>query len=133
MDKQEKAELERVLDKLEKAKDNITTEEVGIVYVNSGMCWLGDPGEFVPHKDEQWCFAEHPQVANWELLCEQMKDVKQAKVITEKNARTNWDNVGVIVRTGHGDGYYPVSIKRDGMGRVMSVTVEFFNYDEEQA
>jgi len=132
MDKKQKAELELVLDKLEKAKDNITTETVGNVYVSAGMCWLGDPGEFVPHKNEPWGFADHPQVANWELLCEQMKDVKQAKVITEKNGRDR-ENVGVIVRTGHGDGYYPVSIKRDGMGRVMSVTVEFFNYDEEQA
>mgnify|MGYP003127028491 FL=1 len=124
MEKEQQMELEAALDQLEKAKDNITTKTVGHINVNAGMCWLGDPCEFVPNNDEPWHLSEHPQVKNWTLLCEQMKDVKQAKAISE--------GVGVIVRTGHGDGYYPVNVKTDGMGRVMSVTVEFFNYDEEE-
>jgi hypothetical protein len=35
------------------------------------------------------------------------------------------NTVGVVVRTGYGDGCYPVNIKLNAEGRVMSVTVTF--------
>jgi hypothetical protein len=43
--------------------------------------------------------------------------------------RITKNSVGTIVRTGYGDGVYPVTIKLNHEGRVKSVTVTFIDDD----
>ena len=122
MSKVDKKELEEVFARLAQEP---TTEVVGHINVNAGMCWIGDPCEFVPNEGKEWGLAKNPQAKTWEVLCEEMREKNEAKTIKENDG---YDGVAVVVTTGDGDGYYPVTIKRDGMGRIMSATVEFLKH-----
>tara|TARA_Y100001963_G_C6641604_1_gene381254 strand:- start:285 stop:668 length:384 start_codon:yes stop_codon:yes gene_type:complete len=121
MKKVDKKELEEVFARLAQEP---TTEVVGHINVNAGMCWIGDPCEFIPNEGQEWGLAKNPQAKTWEVLCEEMSGRNEAKTIEG----FDYDGVGIVVSTGDGDGYYPVTIKRDGMGRIMSATVTFLKY-----
>ncbi|MAK89477.1 MAG: hypothetical protein CL995_04845 [Euryarchaeota archaeon] len=124
MTEEDKKELEEILARLEQEP---TTEVAGYINVNAGMCWIGDPCEFVPDEGEDWGLANNPQAQNWKALCKEMRGKNPAITINEKDG---FEGVGVVVSTGDGDGYYPVTVKRDGVGRIMSATIEFMKERE---
>lgn len=102
--------------KAPKAPKAPTWEKVGEVGVDAGLMWLGDP-----------CYVLHEEKKpkdigkDWEDFCSQMGD--------EDAVQFNYDlghaGLGVCVRTGYGDGVYPVEVKRKD-GRVKEVRIRFF-------
>lgn len=97
-------------------------ETVGMIGVDAGLCWLGDP-----------CYILHTKTApkdigkNWRDLCDKMSDgtVTGGLDYRQFNYDTGHAGLGVVVQTGYGDGFYPVQIKRNAEGRIKEVRVKF--------
>lgn len=91
-------------------------EKVGVCGIDSGMIWIGDPSYCVtPDADN------HP-AETWEEFCEQIADTNGAK---QFDYDTGIAGLGVCVKSGHGDGVYPVYVRRDAKGRVMEARIVF--------
>ena len=43
----------------------------------------------------------------------------------ELEFHTGFSSAGVVISTAHGDGVYPVSVKRDKDGKILSATIDF--------
>jgi hypothetical protein len=91
-------------------------EQVGVCGVDSGMIWIGDPSYCVtPDADE------HP-AASWAEFCGQTDGMEAAKQFHFARGHAG---LGVCVRSGHGDGLYPVYVRRGADGCVMEVRIVF--------
>ena len=103
-----------------------TRVRVGVIGVDAGLCWLGDPC-YILH-------AENPPVDignSWGDFCDKL-DAKNhhGRGYTQfnydgPNGTAKNPGLGVLVSTGWGDGCYPVYATIDEDGRVASVTVDF--------
>ncbi len=105
---------------------NMNWKKVGVIGVDAGCCWLGDPCYCVtPDRD---C---HP-ASTWQKFCDilQDKDFDQ-KGHLQFNYPLGHPGLGVLVQAGHGDGEYPVYIKKNNEGRVLAVMVNFGDGDKE--
>ena len=107
-------------------KDYEYKKRVGVIGVDAGLCWLGDP-----------CYVLHTNAPpvdigkNWEDFC----DILEKKGQHDKgyaqldydgpNGTTNGPGLGVVVSTGWGDGEYPVYVTFSKDGRVSKVMVDF--------
>ena len=99
---------------------------VGYIGVDSGICWIGDPC-YILHKNP----PPKDIASNWISFCEELFD-RQVEGVTSfkhvfegiKGEASN-DGLGVAVRTGYGDGFYPVQIKYNKEGRISEVRVKF--------
>ena len=90
-------------------------EQVGVIGVDAGLCWVGDPCYCVtPDCDE------HP-AATWSKFC----DLIGSDRVRQFNFKMGHAGLGVAVSTGHGDGCYPVSVKRGHGGIIEAVMVDF--------
>ncbi len=93
-------------------------QKVGEIDVDAGLCWIGDPC-YIMGKDA----SSHPCVS-WSEFCEKLDD--SPKALWHKwNHPSGHSGLGVTVRTGYGDGTYPVSVKLNSEGRVLAVMVDF--------
>lgn len=98
-------------------RDSEDWEQVGEIGVDAGLCWIGDPC-YVVSKDashvwEKWSdFCDKLQEADW-------PDAK------------SFDGIGVAVRSGYGDGSYPVYVKRDVDGTILEAKVVFVEKENE--
>ena len=99
-------------------------EEIGVIGVDAGICWIGDPCYII--KDD----GEH-RAANlgkdWNEFCDKLSDLEY----TQFNYDAGHPGLGVCVQSGYGDGAYPVSITRSEDGRVKSVRVDFIEEPED--
>lgn len=90
-------------------------EKAGVIGVDAGLCWIGDPCYCVTPDAN-----EHP-AKTWDEFCDKLgsKDVKQ------------WDyarghpGLGVSMQSGYGDGPYNVYIRRNREGRIAAAMVVF--------
>lgn len=97
-------------------------EEVGLIGVDAGVCWVGDP-----------CYILHAEKApadigkNWGEFCDKLEE-------KGRPAQFNYDmghaGLGVVVSTGYGDGSYPVYVRRNSEGRIAEVRVVFIEEEE---
>jgi hypothetical protein len=91
-------------------------EKVGVVGVDAGTLYLGDPcyvlGERASHK------------AEGDAWCEQSKAAGYPSTL-QLNYRMGHAGLAVLVGTGYGDGCYDVEVKRTDDGRVAAVRVVF--------
>lgn len=84
-------------------------EKVGVVGVDTGQVWIGDP-------------------------CFQYENNPKRRPETGHEGVTEWDSqdgirqVGVTVDSGYGDGFYDVFVQRSD-GRIAAVMVEFIGED----
>lgn len=133
-DKQAKAEkihakaaaerVEHTVKTLENKETTMKTkwEKVGMIGVDAGLCWIGDPCYCVTPDAR-----DHP-AKTWQKFCDRLH-------AREKNGVTQWyydtgiPGLGVSVSTGYGDGVYPVSIRRNAEGRITEVRVKFIEED----
>lgn len=91
-------------------------EQVGVIGVDTGICWLGDP-----------CYVIHSALRNndlgqcWEdfVNSTMQSDTHQFKYNFGRAG------LGVSVTTGAGDGTYPVEVRRTTQGRIAEVRVTF--------
>ncbi len=106
-------------------------EEVGIIGVDAGLCWLGDPC-YIMGDD-----ASEKPAKTWSEFCDKLwekegldKNGNPERDYAQWNYKMGHAGLGVTVSTGWGDGSYPVYIKRNKEGRIAEVKVVF---DTEQS
>lgn len=86
-------------------------EMVGLIGVDSGMCWIGDPGYVFHHKDDDLGFIGK----NWSEFCLMVKhDITQFGI-----------NIGVCASNFGGDGAYLVYAKRTKNGTIKEIKIVF--------
>lgn len=90
-------------------------EKVGIIGVDAGLCWIGDPCYCITPD----C-TDHP-AETWSEFCDKISDGNY----TQFKYKLGHNGLGVCVQSGYGDGSYPVFIKRTDDGRVKEVKVVF--------
>lgn len=87
-------------------------QQVGTVYVDAGMVWVGDPC-YVMGDDAS------SRVHDWiKDFCDKLDMSKS--VDTPLGMGT-----GFAIESGYGDGEYPVYVAYDRDGRVKRITIEF--------
>lgn len=102
-------------------------KKVGVIGVDAGICWVGDPCYILHKKDE-----ERPKAIgkNWGEFCDILDSLHESQ--NDGALQLNYDmghpGLGVVVSTGYGDGEYPVyaRLKR---GRVAEIRVVFVDDD----
>ena len=97
---------------------DINWEQVGIIGVDAGLCWIGDPC-YIMGKDTNEQPAE-----TWEAFCDLLQK-NEVNGTMQWNYKMGHAGLGVTVSTGWGDGEYPVFIKRNKEGRIAEVKVVF--------
>ena len=106
-------------------------EKVGIIGVDAGLCWIGDPCYIVPKKGGELSGT----FANWDEFCTQLgaQDVAQGartEGVVSWPFKAGHKGLGVSVSSGYGDGTYPVYIKRGIDGRIAEAKVVFISDDD---
>ena len=104
-------------------------QKVGVIGVDAGLCWVGDPCYCVtPDADS------HP-AKSWPEFCEALDKHEQQDDVPEGVKQWNYQHgspgLGVSVQTGYGDGEYPVYVQYEG-GRVARVMVDFMQDEEDE-
>lgn len=98
-----------------------TWEQVGVIGVDAGLCWIGDPCYCVTPDA-----SEHP-AKTWGEFCTALaaKEEKSGdNRVAQWNTKRGQAGLGVTVDTG-GDGVYPVSVRRNKEGRIIEARVVF--------
>jgi|SRR6185312_3871311 len=105
-------------------------ENVGVITVDSGLCWIGDPC-YVIHNDKQKALGK-----TWDTFCNKLGK----KYPTRKQFKHDPGHagLGVCTSTGYGDGTYEVMakiIEDKSIGkRIAELRIIFINeneYDED--
>ena len=93
-------------------------QKIGVIGVDAGLCWVGDPCYILKDKDEER-YKELGQ--NWPDFCH--------KIGIAVHKQFNYDaghaGLGVCGSTGYGDGVYDVMAKFNEEGRVAEIKVVF--------
>lgn len=92
-------------------------EKVGVIGVDAGLCWIGDPC-YVVSKDASNVFE------TWDEFCSQLFK-NEISGVKQWNYAMGHAGLGVSVSTGYGDGEYPVYVKRNTEGRITEAKVVF--------
>lgn len=104
-----------------------TTRLAGFFAVDAGLCWIGDPCYFWPDdRNEQPRPVMKEAGAEWADFCNTLEQER-----FDERGTADFDGLGVVVSTGHGDGQYPVFVTYDEDGIVSRVTIEFLIGDTE--
>jgi len=92
-------------------------EKVGVIGVDAGLCWVGDPCYCVTPDA-----TDHP-APTWKQFCDMLGD--DYPTAKQFNYEMGHEGLGVCVSTGYGDGLYPVYVKKNAEGRIVRVMVKF--------
>ena len=103
-------------------------EKVGVVGVDAGMVWVGDP-----------CYIIHANPlpkdigANWGEFCAKFGEGQNGGWLQHRQFDYDGGHagLGVTVESGEGDGCYPVLVRHNDAGRIAEVRVIFINDDNE--
>lgn len=111
---------------IDKSKEDLYEEEIGVVGVDSGQIVICDPC----YIDSEWEQEEYTGNGtpkhnfSYNACCEKTAGDKETGQL---NFKLGHAGVGVVTRSGYGDGVYPVIATIDKTsGRVKSIRVEFF-------
>ncbi len=97
-------------------------EQVGVIGVDAGLCWLGDPC-YIMGED-----ASEKPAKTWSEFCDKLWEKEENPDVhgaVQWNYKMGHAGLGVTVSTGWGDGLYPVYIRRNKEGRIAEVKVVF--------
>lgn len=87
-------------------------EEIGSVYVDAGIVMIGDPcytlSDNASHRNDI--------AKSWDKFCKAIKD---------DLSEPFGPGTAIVIPSGYGDGEYPVYVKKDSVGRIMKVMVDF--------
>jgi hypothetical protein len=96
--------------------------EVGVVAVDSGHLWLGDP-----------CHVLDPSRKRPRELGTSWADMTN-RIIASDTQQWLFDagtpGLAVTVAAGHGDGHYPVWVRRTPAGDIAAVMIQFIPDDD---
>lgn len=94
-------------------------KQIGTVFVDAGLIWIGDPCYIMGDDATN-------RVTDWGVFCKELEDSGQYK---QRFSEPLGYGVGLAVESGLGDGEYPVFVEFEDMddwgSRVKSVTIEF--------
>jgi hypothetical protein len=100
----------------------IETKKIGVIGVDAGLCWIGDPCYVIHTSDGK---LPPSMGKNWDEFCSKLGDQFTTFGFNEMT-----DGLGIAVSTGYGDGVYPVYAKISDEGewgkRVKEITIKFF-------
>lgn len=98
--------------------------KIGSVSVDSGLIWCGDPCYFWKPKKGEPPSAVTREIGTWGEMGEQF-------FATPFPHHKDFNQLGVVVSSGMGDGTYPVYATIDG-GTICDMTVVFVEGDDEE-
>lgn len=98
--------------------ENNKWQKVGVIGVDAGLCWIGDPC-YILGED-----ANEQPTKTWSEFCDALSR-KEKKGVAKWSYKAGHEGLGVTVSTGYGDGVYPVFIRRNSDGRISAVKVIF--------
>ena len=109
-------------------------EKVGVIGVDAGLCWVGDPCYIIKDPGEE----RYKELGkDWQEFCEILHNKEQldsAKNVAGFNYDKGHAGLGVCVSSGLGDGLYEVFVKRvklPGWGnRIAALKVVFIEDDD---
>lgn len=105
---------------MNRAKRSSGFETIGVIGVDAGLCWVGDP-----------CYCVTPDAGNhpavsWAAFCERLdQSGHDQQGFTAFPYALGHEGLGIAVSTGYGDGEYPVQIRRNAEGRIAELRVLF--------
>lgn len=96
-------------------------ERVGVVGVDAGLCWIGDPGYVVtPDADE------HPAKTWNEFVTDLQNNQSYLQTgVRQYNYKMGHPGLGVCIGGFGGDGTFNVFVRRDDDGRIAEAKVVF--------
>lgn len=107
--------------------------KIGVIGVDAGLCWLGDPCYILHEKhtkdDEEP--GEKPKAIGdcWLDFCDKIGAMKTHQ---QFNYDAGHPGLGVVVGTGYGDGVYDVYARITKDNRVAEVKVVFITPEDEK-
>src|SRR6266568_928111 len=110
-----------LLVKLNRRNEPMTkkTKKIGEIYVDAGLCWIGDPANFWPDEDRVSEPSAIREAGTWQQFCAKIDK-------TPYPHHYNFNGLGVVVTSGLGDGIYPVFAEIED-GTITSVTIKFLS------
>lgn len=109
----------------EAKKEVLTTYQAGVIGVDAGLCWIGDPC-YVIHREKSF----ESLGEDWDEFC---AGLSLGVVVKQFDYDMGHPGLGMCISTGYGDGVYPVLVTKNSEGRVVRVTIEFVSYEDEEA
>ena len=91
-----------------------TWTQIGFIGIDAGGCWIGDPCYLRPDSNGPDGPAEGSPAGPWVGFINWLGD-----------ADAKEHPLGCVVSTGHGDGCYPVEVRRTNDGSIAEVRVRF--------
>lgn len=107
-------------------------EKVGVIGVDAGLCWVGDPCYILHKKDKPKAIGK-----DWHAFCDTLYHISDdhTHMVEFNTKQYNYDaghpGLGVVVSTGYGDGEYDVEVRKTTGGRIAEIRVVFISEDEE--
>ena len=98
------------------ASENENWEQVGIIGVDAGLCWIGDPCYCVTPDAN-----EHP-AQTWSDFCSLIEKMQCSQ---QFNYKMGHAGLGVCIGGFGGDGSFPVFIRKNKEGQVVEAKVVF--------
>lgn len=95
-------------------------EKIGVIGIDAGCCWIGDPCYLAPTDRPTAPLAPSP-ASGWSKFIDWLHGADGHGF--DDGAKEHPD--GCIVSTGWGDGCYPVEVRRSPEGRIAEVRVRF--------
>ena len=94
-------------------------KHIGNISVDAGICMIGDP-----------CYSiQGPRSFTWEKFCDSMN---RNNIDKNNYCEPFTQGEGIVVRTGWGDGSYPVYVKKTRQGRIAEVRIVFIEESEDE-
>ena len=109
----------------EAKKEVLTTYQAGVIGVDAGLCWIGDPC-YILHREDK---KPESLGKDWDEFC---AGLSRGVVVKQFDYDMGHPGLGMCVSTGYGDGVYPVLVTKNSEGRVVRVTIEFISYEDEE-
>lgn len=109
----------------EARKEVLTTYEAGVIGVDAGLCWIGDPCYILHQKENPAAIGK-----DWGEFCDILGE--DYPTVKQFDYDMGHEGLGMCVSTGYGDGVYPVFVTKNSEGRVVRVTIEFVSYENEE-
>ena len=107
---------------MNKTENKMEKKKIGVIGVDAGLCWVGDPC-YVLHKSDEEKYKSIGE--NWSEFCNIMGSNNHKQFTYD----LGHDGLGVCVTTGYGDGNYPVYGYFNKDNRISKIEIDFEKYD----
>lgn len=89
---------------------------IGYCNVDSGLTYIGDPS-YLSNNGNNF--------DDWDKFAEKYIDNNKNGILKLHHKNTEMLGKGIVIKTGYGDGSYPVYVKHDENGCIVELTIKF--------